>query len=149
MQEIRAAFSPGCGAAELGKLAKLEIVMLRYAEEYRLDALTIQCWSAIQERIGLTPCLTNGRVSDARDPRCLRRRRAGGALPAPPAVAGETRAGSPGWRTSSCSTLEREDLFLAWHCGNAPAGLAADGSPARLRGHCSFEEGFAGALATV
>ena len=43
---------------------------------------------------------------------------------------------------------EKEDLFLAWHCGNAPAGLAAEGSPARLKGHCSFEEGFAGGLAT-
>jgi L-fucose isomerase-like protein len=147
VQEIRSAFSPGCGTAELSKLAKLELVMLRWAAEYRVDALTIQCWSAIQERIGLTPCLTNGRISS---------------LGVPVACEGDTlgalsmllqkwiadEGGVPWLADILMLHPEEKDLFLAWHCGNAPAGLAAEGSPPRLRGHCSFEEGFAGALAT-
>ena len=147
VEEIRAAFTPGCGTAELARLAKLELVMIRYAEEYRLDALTIQCWSAIQERIGVTPCLTNGRVST---------------LGTPVACEGDTlgalsmllqqwlgdEGGVPWLADILMLHPEKKDLFLAWHCGNAPAGLAAEGSPARLKGHCSYEEGFAGALAT-
>ncbi len=147
VREIQAAFSPGCAAAEIARLAKLEIVMLRWAEEYRLDALTIQCWSAIQERIGLTPCLTNGRVST---------------LGLPVACEGDTLGalsmlfqkwladeGRVPWLADILMLHpEEKELFLAWHCGNAPAGLARDGARASLRGHCSFEEGFAGALAT-
>jgi L-fucose isomerase-like protein len=147
VREISAAFSPACGAAEIAKLAKLEMTMLRWAEEYRLDALTIQCWSAIQERIGLTPCLTNGRIST---------------LGIPVACEGDTmgalsmllqkwladEGGVPWLADILMLHPEEQDLFLAWHCGNAPVELAAEGGQARLRGHCSFEEGFPGALAT-
>jgi len=147
VEEIRTAFSSGCGMTELARLAKLELVMLRWAEEYRLDALTIQCWSAIQEKIGLTPCLTNGRIST---------------LGVPVACEGDVLGalsmllqrwlgdedGVPWLADILMLHPEKEDLFLAWHCGNAPAGLAAEGSPARLKGHCSWEEGFAGGLAT-
>jgi L-fucose isomerase-like protein len=147
VEEIRAAFTPGCGTAELARLAKLELVMIRYAEEYRLDALAIQCWSAIQERIGVTPCLTNGRVSTLGIPVACE----GDALGALSMLLQQwlgDDGGVPWLADILMLHPQREDLFLAWHCGNAPAGLAADGSPARLRGHCSFEEGFAGALAT-
>ena len=147
VQEIRAAFSSGCSAAEIGKLAKLEIVMLRLAEEYRLDALTIQCWSAIQERIGLTPCLTNGRISTRGIPVACE----GDTLGALSLLLQQWLAGDgavPWLADILMLHPEEEDLFLAWHCGNAPAGLAAEGGGAKLRGHCSWEEGFAGGLAT-
>jgi L-fucose isomerase-like protein len=147
VEEIRAAFSPGCGTAELARLAKLELVMLRYAEEYRLDALTIQCWSAIQERIGITPCLTNGRISTLGIPVACE----GDAMGALSMLLQQwlgDGGGVPWLADILMLHPEKEDLFLAWHCGNAPAGLAAEGSPALLKGHCSFEEGFAGGLAT-
>ena len=143
VKEIQGAFSPGCGAAELAKLAKLELTMLRYAEEYRLDALTIQCWSAIQERIGLTPCLTNGRVSSLGIPVACE----GDALGALSLLLQQWIAddGSVPWLADILMLHpEERNLFLAWHCGNAQAELAAEGSPAQLRGHCSYEEGFAG-----
>ncbi len=84
----------GLPAGDLARIAKLEMVMLRWAEEYRLDALTIQCWSAIQDHVGLTPCLTNGRSHTDGDPRCLRRGRPGGTVHAPAARAG-ARKGDP------------------------------------------------------
>jgi L-fucose isomerase-like protein len=147
VKEIRAAFSPGCGTAELAKLAKLELIMLRYAEEYRLDALTIQCWSAIQERIGLTPCLTNGRVSTLGVPVACE----GDAMGALSMLLQQWLAdegGRPWLADILMLHPEEQDLFLAWHCGNAPAELAGETGRAQLRGHCSFEEGSAGALAT-
>jgi L-fucose isomerase-like protein len=147
VEEIRAAFSPGCGTAELAKLARLEMVMLRYAEEYRLDALTIQCWSAIQERIGLTPCLTNGRVSTLGIPVACEGDVLGALSMLLQQWLGDAET-VPWLADILMLHPEKEDLFLAWHCGNAPAGLAAEGKPARLKGHCSWEEGFAGGLAT-
>jgi L-fucose isomerase-like protein len=143
--EIAKAFSPGCPAVELSKLAKLEIVMLRWAKEYRLDALTIQCWSAIQERIGLTPCMTNGRLSTIGIPVACE----GDALGALSMLL-QQWIGNPGGVPWLADILmlhpEEKNLFLAWHCGNAPAELAGD--HARLRGHCSFEEGNPAAMAT-
>ncbi|HTO20951.1 MAG TPA: hypothetical protein VMQ10_00595, partial [Spirochaetia bacterium] len=146
VRQIRGAYSPSCAAADLARLARLELVMRGWAEEYRLDALTIQCWSAIQERIGVTPCLTNGRLSE---------------VGIPVACEGDTLGaltmllqqwlGGPGSIPWLADILmlhpTEEDLFLAWHCGNAPAGLAAPGNAPRLRGHCSFAEDFPGGLA--
>ncbi len=146
VQQITRAFAPGCDRAALARLARLEMVMLRYAEEYRLDALTIQCWSAIQEHIGVTPCLTNGRVSSLGVPVACEGD-AHGAL----SMLLQKWLGDPGGVPWLADILmlhpQEENLFLAWHCGNAHAGLAAEGDRPLLRGHCSYEEGFAGGLA--
>jgi L-fucose isomerase-like protein len=147
VKEIQASFSPGCPSAELAKLAKLELVMLRWAKEYRLDALTIQCWSAIQEHIGLTPCLTNGRVATRGIPVACE----GDAMGALSLLFQQwigDEGGVP-WLADILMLHPREkDLFLAWHCGNAHAGLASAADPAKLRGICTFPEDDLRGLAT-
>jgi L-fucose isomerase-like protein len=130
----------------MARVAKLELVMLRYAEEYRLDALTIQCWPAIQEHVGLTPCLTNGRVTRLGIPvacegdvfgalsMLLQRELSGG-------------AGIPWLADILMLHPSEKDLFLAWHCGNASSELAAPGSKPQAKPHCSYPSDFPGAIA--
>ena len=146
VQEIGAAFALPCSPGELARIAKLEMVMLRYAEEYRLDALTIQCWSAIQDRIGLTPCLTNGRVTRFGIPVACE----GDVLGALSMLLQRelTRGKGIPWLADILMLHPREkELFLAWHCGNASAELASpDGKP-QAKPHCSFDPDFPGAIA--
>lgn len=42
------------------KLAKLYLALKALVADYHLDALAIRCWSDMQNRIGITPCLING-----------------------------------------------------------------------------------------
>ena len=146
VKEIGAAFALPCSPGELARIAKLEMVMLRYAEEYRLDALTIQCWSAIQDHIGLTPCLTNGRVTRFGIPVACE----GDVLGALSMLLQRelTRGKGIPWLADILMLHPtQKELFLAWHCGNASAELASpDGKP-QAKPHCSFAPDFPGAIA--
>ena len=44
---------------------------------------------------------------------------------------------------------QEENLFMAWHCGNASVQLAAEGEAVRLDSHCSFDPDFKGGIATA
>jgi L-fucose isomerase-like protein len=146
VKEIASSFALPCAAGELAAIAKLEIVMLRWAREYRLDALTIQCWSAIQDRIGLTPCLTNGRVTRLGIPVACE----GDVMGALSMLMQRELTGGRAtpWLADILMLHPSEnDRFLAWHCGNASVDLASpDGKP-QARPHCSFAPDFAGAIA--
>jgi L-fucose isomerase-like protein len=146
LKEIGAAFTLPCPAGELAKLAKLERVMIRWAEEYRLDALTIQCWPAIQEHIGLTPCLTNGRLTRMGVPVACE----GDVLGALSMLMQRelTRGRAIPWLADILMLHPTQaDQFLAWHCGNASAELAAPGEKPHAKPHCSYPAGLPGALA--
>ncbi len=145
---IRGSFTMACPAADLARLAKLEMVMLRWAEEYRLDALTIQCWSAIQDHVGLTPCLTNGRLTRMGIPVACE----GDVLGALSMLLQRelTRGAAIPWLADILMLHPTQpDRFLAWHCGNASAELAGpDGRP-QARPHCSFAPDFPAAAAAA
>jgi L-fucose isomerase-like protein len=146
VKEIASAFSLPCAPGELAKIAKLETVMLRWAEEYRLDALTIQCWSAIQDQIGLTPCLTNGRITRLGIPVACE----GDVLGAVSMLLQRelTRGAGIPWLADILMLHPKEkDKFLAWHCGNASAELASPGDKPRARPHCSFDPELPAAIA--
>ncbi len=48
----------------ISKIAKLEYVLRKYAAEENLSGFGIQCWTAMQEEIGLSPCVSMGRLTD-------------------------------------------------------------------------------------
>lgn len=146
VKEIGSSFALPCPAGELVKIAKLERVMLRWAQEYRLDALTIQCWSAIQDHVGLTPCLTNGRLTRLGIPVACE----GDVLGALSMLLQRelTRGRATPWLADILMLHPSEkDRFLAWHCGNASVDLASPGGRPRARPHCSFAPDFPGAIA--
>jgi L-fucose isomerase-like protein len=146
--EIRDSFAVACPAGDLARLAKLEMVLLRWAEEYRLDALTIQCWSAIQDHVGLTPCLTNGRLTRMGIPVACE----GDVLGALSMLLQRelTRGTAIPWLADILMLHPAQpDRFLAWHCGNASAELAGPGGKPQARPHCSFAPDFPAAVAAA
>jgi L-fucose isomerase-like protein len=48
----------------LSTTAKLVVVLERWAAEYRINALALQCWSAMQGALGIFPCAAMSMMSD-------------------------------------------------------------------------------------
>ena len=126
---------------DLAKIAKLEILMLKYARELNLDVMTIQYWSSIQQYIGITPCLTNGRVTN---------------FGIPVACEGDIHGAISMLIQRELTLLEKtpsfldilmqhpteENLFLAWHCGNPSIINKNPSSKAKVLPQCPLEEIF-------
>jgi L-fucose isomerase-like protein len=121
------------------KVAKLEVQMMKYIKDYDLDALSIQCWTSIQEHVGVTPCLTNSRVTDLGYPiscegdvnnllaMLLQKNITMGRL-------------APMMLDMLTLHPEKEDLMMAWHCGNVPISNKDKSSTAKVMPQCPWED---------
>ncbi len=126
---------------DLIKLAKLEVAILDYINKYELSVLAIQCWTSMQQYLGLTPCLTNGRLTSQGFPI---------------ACEGDVY-GAISMLLQQELVLQKEiplfldilmqhpkdnELFLAWHCGNTPISCMNKAKKARIMPHCPFGDEF-------
>ena len=116
------------------KIARLEYVLKKYAAEENLSGFAIQCWTAMQEEIGLSPCLSMGRLTDS------------GVMSACEVdIHGAitmviqhllTFAQSvPHFIDWTIQNQENENMFLAWHCGNAPISLKCKSCQPQINTH--------------
>jgi L-fucose isomerase-like protein len=55
------------GVRVLIKLAKLEVALSRFAEENKVSAMGVQCWTAMQDIYGTSSCLPMARLTDMRN----------------------------------------------------------------------------------
>ena len=122
------------GEETLNKSARLEIILKKFVKEKKLSAMGVECWSAMQEVYGISPCLTMGRLTDQ-----------GimtscevdiyGALTMLVQYLATLKQRVPHFIDFTIQHQSRENTFLAWHCGNAPFSLAAKGSKIHIRPH--------------
>jgi len=125
--ETRADVS-GVKRESLMKIAKLECSLRRFAAENGISAMGIQCWTAMEESYGICPCYAMGRLTDQ-----------GimsscevdiyGALTMLVQYLASLKSTPPHFIDWTIKHQEKENLFLAWHCGNAPPSLACEGCP--------------------
>lgn len=122
------------GGEALKNLAGLQYALSEFAGEKGLAAMGIQCWTAIQEVYGISSCYAFGRLTDA------------GLLTACEvdiygaltmlvqhrAALESTRPHFIDW---TIQHQEKGNVFLSWHCGNAPPSLACKGCNVNLRSH--------------
>ena len=116
----------------LKKIAKLEHVLKEFAEEKKLAGMGIQCWTAMQEVYGVSPCLAMGRLTDQ-----------GivtscevdiyGALTMLVQYLAALKTTPPHFIDWTIQHQEQENVFLAWHCGNAPPSLVCEGRQITVR----------------
>ncbi|MBN2240159.1 MAG: hypothetical protein JW712_10330 [Dehalococcoidales bacterium] len=106
----------------LGKIAGLEYALTRFAEEKKLSAMGVQCWTAMQEVYGISPCFALGRMTDKGIMTSCEVDVYGALTMLVQYLAnfGETVPHFIDW---TIKHQEIEDTFLAWHCGNAPPSL--------------------------
>lgn len=122
---------------DLKKLAKLEIVMKNYAKEYNLNAFTVQCWTSMQRNIGITPCITAGRITNQGLPVACE----GDVYGAITMLLQQELVFSeeiPLFLDILMQHPEDKELFLAWHCGNASIACKTGNQVAKIMPHCPF-----------
>ena len=120
-------------------IAGLEYALKQFAEEKGLSAMGVQCWTAMQEVYGISSCYAMGRLTDQ-----------GimtscevdiyGALTMLVQYLASLATTPPHFIDWTIQHQESENIFLAWHCGNAPPSLACKGSGVAIRYHSILGE---------
>lgn len=133
MASVRAEFKQiTVGAPYLLNAAKLELALTEFWRRAKLSALAVQCWPAIQRMMGISVCNTYSRLTDR------------GMFTACEADVLGAEAMLISYRAALGATVphfidwtiqhrDNPNWLLAWHCGNAPASLAADPGQIALR----------------
>ena len=114
------------------KSAKLELSLKLFAEEKNLSGLGVQCWTAIQEVYGISPCYAMGRLtSQGLMSSC--EVDIYGALTMLIQYLASLKTTPPHFIDWTIKHQEKDNVFLAWHCGNAPPPLVCEGCKVRIR----------------
>jgi L-fucose isomerase-like protein len=121
-------------AATLQNIAGLECALEQFAVEKGLSAMGVQCWTAMQSVYGLSPCHAMGRLTDKGIMTSCEVDMYGALTMLLQYLAslGETVPHFIDW---TIRHQERENVFLSWHCGNAPPSLACQGGEISLKYH--------------
>ncbi|MCS7120913.1 MAG: L-fucose/L-arabinose isomerase family protein [Nitrososphaerota archaeon] len=113
---------------QMMKIAKLELVLKEYAKSNGITAMGVQCWNAMEEIYGICPCYAMGRLTD-QGIMCSCEVDIYGALTMLIQYLASLKETPPHFIDWTIKHQEKENVFLAWHCGNAPPSLAAKGCP--------------------
>ena len=115
-------------------IAGLEYALEQFAAEKGLSAMGIQCWTAMQSVYGISPCYAMGRLTDRGIMTSCEVDIYGALTMLIQYLAslGETVPHFIDW---TIQHQEKENVFLAWHCGNAPPSLACRGGNISLKYH--------------
>jgi L-fucose isomerase-like protein len=121
-------------ATTMQNIAGLEYALEQFAAEKRLAALGVQCWTAMQSVYGISPCYAMGCLTDKGIMTSCEVDIYGALTMLMQYLAslGETVPHFIDW---TIKHQEKENVFLAWHCGNAPPSLACRGGNISLKYH--------------
>jgi len=118
----------------LRKAARLEIALKNFVEQKNLAGLAVQCWDAMQKIYGISSCLTMGRLTEQGIMTACEVD-VHGALAMLVQYLASLKETVPHFIDWTIQHQSKKNVFLAWHCGNAPQVLAAKDSPVCLRAH--------------
>lgn len=104
-------------------IAGLQLALKQFADEKGLSALAVQCWTAIQEAYGISACYALGRVTDSGLMTACEVD-VYGALTMLIQNLASFKAARPHFIDWTIRHQTKKNLFLSWHCGNAPPSLA-------------------------
>ncbi len=116
----------------LARLSKLEKVLMDLAKSKGIRAMGLQCWNTIQMDYGVTPCLAMGRLTE-RGIMTACEVDIYGALTMLAQYEAARRVTVPHFIDWTIQHQQLENVFFAWHCGNAPMCLAAPGCRPQVR----------------
>jgi len=116
------------------RFAALKLVLQAWAEREALDAIAIQCWSAMQEALGLYPCFVSSELTALGLPVACETD-IHGALTAVMVQAAGRYATPIFFADLTIRHPENDNAELLWHCGPFPVTLADPDSPRRVSNH--------------
>ena len=133
MEEIRSSVAEVTVAEDyLRNAAKFELALADFWNANKLSAMAVQCWPSARSLFGISVCSSYGRMTEQGMLTACETDVLGSLamLVQYAAARGETIPHFIDW---TIQHRENENWLLAWHCGNAPASLAADPAKAALR----------------
>lgn len=116
---------------DVKKTAGLTVAIKRELERNRCSAGAFECWSAFASRVGLTPCVAVGDLTDLGIPLSCECDINGAVSMAILRAAGLYES-SPFLADLTIRNPQNDNSELLWHCGPFPYSLKADGSKAAL-----------------
>ena len=120
------------------RVAALKVAMKQMVEEHGCSAVAIQCWTALQNSIGIMPCLANSLLTDEGIP-AVCETDIHGAITAVMAQAAAMYTSAPFFADLTVRSTDNENGELLFHCGNFPLSLVADGCKPKFRHHFLFD----------
>ena len=115
----------------LVNMARFEVALVRIAEELDVDALAVNCWTGVQERFHISVCSTLGRLNDRGIITACEADLMGAVsmYAVHGAALGKHKPHFIDWTDLHPA---EPNVWLAWHCGNAPASLCASGCKQKM-----------------
>jgi L-fucose isomerase-like protein len=107
-------------------LARMEVALRRLAREKELNALAVNCWEQVQKRYGICVCSVLGRLTD-QGILCACEVDVYGAASMVAAYAAGLGQTAPHFIDWTELHPTKKNVWLAWHCGNAPPSICAEG----------------------
>lgn len=130
-------------AMAIRRVAALKVAMKEFAIAHGCSAIAIQCWNALQDIIGIMPCLANALLTDEGIP-VVCETDIHGAVTSVMAQAAAMDAVAPFFADLTIRHSENDNGELLFHCGNFPISLVASGCRPKLRKHFLFDSHAAG-----
>ena len=107
----------------LGKMARFALAIDHWMDVNEIDATAIQCWTAIEEIFGITPCTVMGMMSQKLMPSACEVDVTGCVGMMALALASQSPAALLDWNNNSGDDPDKCVLF---HCSNVPKALFTD-----------------------
>ena len=124
-QELVGRLNQQGSADQVSKVAALKVAIKRIAQHFKCAAVAIQCWNALEDMLGIMPCLANALLTDDGIPVACETD-IHGAISAVMVQAATMKKSVPFFADITVRHPENDNAELLWHCGNFPYSLAAD-----------------------
>ncbi|WP_139996031.1 L-fucose/L-arabinose isomerase family protein [Paenibacillus paridis] len=124
--------------AAVKRVAALKVAMKKYAVETGSGAIAIQCWSSLQDAMGIMPCLANALLTDEQIPVTCETD-IHGAITSVMVQAAAMNEAPTFFADLTVRHPENPNGELLFHCGNFPVSLSVEDKP-KLRHHFLFDD---------
>jgi len=115
----------GVSDEQVARMAGLKMVLFEFAQANELDALAIQCWSALPRALQIRTCFVNGVLTDVGLPVACETD-IHGALTSILVQASALNTRPTFFADLTVRHPENDNAELLWHCGCFPPSLAVD-----------------------
>jgi len=134
MSAIAEQMEVGIDEDDFRLVVALKLALRDWAAREKLDGIALQCWSALQEELGICSCFVHGQLTDLGVPVACETD-VHGAVTAIACLAAARAETVPFFADLTIRHPDNENAELLWHCGPFPLSLADSESPPRLSGH--------------
>jgi L-fucose isomerase-like protein len=125
IEQVRAyaKVGPNVPAESLTKMAKMAVGIRRWMDESRLDMTAVQCWTSLEENVGIVPCTVMSMLSNDLMPSACETDVPGVVGMYAMALASQKPSALVDWNNNYGTDPDKAVVF---HCSNLPAQVFTD-----------------------